>query len=170
MHAILYWIPFCFHHLFQLGTKAWQPLERLPKLSMEVLLSSFLDITTPPAQSLLGHLASLATNDSEKEKLTQLSHVSVKATRCSRLQFQVDFRMCLCQGHYTRIQKSYPPHQSNHFRSNRNNICSRTTSNLNKEQNFLTGFLIPRCHFYIVIMGSVDAVFWCGSGLQSQEI
>ncbi|XP_067008227.1 nitric oxide synthase, salivary gland [Anabrus simplex] len=53
--------------------KTWVPHERLPSCSLRTLLTRFLDITTPPTPDLLQHLASIATNPEEQEKLSQLA-------------------------------------------------------------------------------------------------
>lgn len=59
--------------------KGWKPFERLPVVSLDILLSSLLDISQPPSPVFMGHLATLAADAEEKERLTVLSNVSVCA-------------------------------------------------------------------------------------------
>ncbi|KAG8307258.1 Nitric oxide synthase, brain [Homalodisca vitripennis] len=51
---------------------AWEAHERLPRASLRVLLTRFLDITTPPTPDFLNFLASCATDPKDKEKLELL--------------------------------------------------------------------------------------------------
>lgn len=56
--------------------KSWEPHERLPVVNIRELFTRFLDITTPPTTILLQYLATTCENESEKEKLNNLSTVS----------------------------------------------------------------------------------------------
>uniref|UniRef100_C4TP54 Nitric oxide synthase 1 n=1 Tax=Ambigolimax valentianus TaxID=1338344 RepID=C4TP54_9EUPU len=57
-----------------LGTKkTWTQIEKMPTCSMRLAFTQFLDLTTPPSQSLLSLLATQATRDSDREKLELLA-------------------------------------------------------------------------------------------------
>ncbi|KAK6473256.1 nitric oxide synthase [Huso huso] len=53
--------------------KSWSPDTRLPACTLSQTLTYFLDITTPPSQSLLRKLAQLSTQDSERTRLETLA-------------------------------------------------------------------------------------------------
>ncbi|KAF5278426.1 hypothetical protein FQA39_LY05915 [Lamprigera yunnana] len=53
--------------------KTWIPHERLPDCSLRELFLRFLDITTPPPPNLLQHFASIATEEVDQIRLTQLA-------------------------------------------------------------------------------------------------
>ncbi|XP_022236006.1 nitric oxide synthase, salivary gland-like, partial [Limulus polyphemus] len=50
----------------------WQPYNRLPPCTMHTALSRYLDITTPPAPTILEHLAATATEKLDQLKLQRL--------------------------------------------------------------------------------------------------
>ncbi|XP_055513563.1 nitric oxide synthase 2b, inducible [Leucoraja erinacea] len=56
--------------------KDWKADERLPPCTLEEAFTYFLDITTPPSQHLLKKFAQLATEESEKNRLLELSQNS----------------------------------------------------------------------------------------------
>ena len=56
--------------------KTWLPHDRYLPNTLRMLLTRFLDITTPPSPNLLRYFASLATNPKEQARLTQLATVS----------------------------------------------------------------------------------------------
>uniref|UniRef100_A0A4W3IBC4 Nitric oxide synthase, inducible n=1 Tax=Callorhinchus milii TaxID=7868 RepID=A0A4W3IBC4_CALMI len=60
------------------GDKAsdWTATERIPACTLSEALTHFLDITTPPAPQLLKKVAQLATEESEKNRLLELSQNS----------------------------------------------------------------------------------------------
>ncbi|EEB12398.1 Nitric-oxide synthase, salivary gland, putative [Pediculus humanus corporis] len=51
----------------------WESHDRLPACSLKTLFTRFLDITTPPSPNLLQYLASVAKNETEKQKLQKLA-------------------------------------------------------------------------------------------------
>ncbi|XP_015598208.1 nitric oxide synthase, salivary gland [Cephus cinctus] len=53
--------------------KSWVPHDRYMPNSLKMLLTRFLDITTPPTPNLLRYFASIATNPKEQTRLTQLA-------------------------------------------------------------------------------------------------
>ncbi|KAF4518200.1 hypothetical protein B566_EDAN005925 [Ephemera danica] len=53
--------------------KTWEPHGKLPSATLRTLLTRYLDITTPPAQSVLRMLAAAATDPSDQEILCRLS-------------------------------------------------------------------------------------------------
>uniref|UniRef100_A0A670KA16 Nitric oxide synthase n=1 Tax=Podarcis muralis TaxID=64176 RepID=A0A670KA16_PODMU len=54
----------------------WTADSKFPACTLSQALTHFLDITTPPSQQLLRILSQLAKEESEKERLDHLSHVS----------------------------------------------------------------------------------------------
>uniref|UniRef100_A0A4W3I4F6 Nitric oxide synthase n=1 Tax=Callorhinchus milii TaxID=7868 RepID=A0A4W3I4F6_CALMI len=54
----------------------WTATERIPACTLSEALTHFLDITTPPAPQLLKKVAQLATEESEKNRLLELSQNS----------------------------------------------------------------------------------------------
>uniref|UniRef100_A0A4W3IBA7 Nitric oxide synthase n=1 Tax=Callorhinchus milii TaxID=7868 RepID=A0A4W3IBA7_CALMI len=56
----------------------WTATERIPACTLSEALTHFLDITTPPAPQLLKKVAQLATEESEKNRLLELSQVRTK--------------------------------------------------------------------------------------------
>ncbi|MGH0185974.1 UNVERIFIED_CONTAM: hypothetical protein FKN15_019885, partial [Acipenser sinensis] len=57
--------------------KSWSSDTRLPACTLSQTLTYFLDITTPPSQSLLRKLAQLSTQDSERTRLETLAQASI---------------------------------------------------------------------------------------------
>ncbi|XP_041378542.1 nitric oxide synthase-like protein [Gigantopelta aegis] len=57
-------------------TKAWTPFEKMPRCSLRTAFTRYLDVTTPPSQSLLQLLATQASRDADREHLEQLATVS----------------------------------------------------------------------------------------------
>ncbi|XP_012262601.2 nitric oxide synthase, salivary gland [Athalia rosae] len=53
--------------------KTWMPHDRYLPNSLRMLLTRFLDITTPPTPNLLRYFASIATNPEEQAQLTELA-------------------------------------------------------------------------------------------------
>ena len=68
------------HHyniLFLLGSfKTWDQYNKLPVCTLRTAFARFLDITTPPSQTLLKIISAQATKDCDKEKLDNLTNVS----------------------------------------------------------------------------------------------
>jgi sulfite reductase alpha subunit-like flavoprotein len=70
------WLYFIPPNLFISGPrKEWVFYENLPPATVVEWFKKFLDITTPPTQSLLGDLATYATDPKQKEDLNVLSQV-----------------------------------------------------------------------------------------------
>jgi len=55
------------------GGKVWQNQERLPNCNLKTLFSNYMDITTPPSQTLLALLGAHAKDDEDKAKLKLLA-------------------------------------------------------------------------------------------------
>ena len=53
----------------------WQNQERLPNCNLKTLFSNYMDITTPPSQTLLALLGAHAKDDEDKAKLKLLATV-----------------------------------------------------------------------------------------------
>ena len=60
-------------------TKSWEQYSRIPVCTLKTAFSRFLDITTPPSQTLLKLLAAQATKDCDRESLENLANVSLFA-------------------------------------------------------------------------------------------
>ncbi|XP_067864479.1 nitric oxide synthase 2b, inducible [Heptranchias perlo] len=58
------------------SARDWKVEERIPACTLSQALTHFLDITTPPPQQLLKKFAQLATEESEKNRLLELSQNS----------------------------------------------------------------------------------------------
>ena len=56
--------------------RVWTAHEKLPRCSLRTLLTRYLDVTTPPSNSLLRFLASCTQNLQEQQSLDRLSLVS----------------------------------------------------------------------------------------------
>ncbi|XP_050408838.1 nitric oxide synthase, brain [Patella vulgata] len=57
-----------------LGTiKSWGPYEKMPVCTLKTAFTRFLDVTTPPSQSLLQSLAAQASRDTDREQLELLA-------------------------------------------------------------------------------------------------
>lgn len=54
------------------GETSWKVVKRLPIMPLSTLFAAFLDITTPPSQTLLANLGDLATDKSQQKRLRQL--------------------------------------------------------------------------------------------------
>ena len=59
-------------------TLTWKPHPRLPEASVWTLLTSYLDITTPPSPNLFSLLAQHTQDQDEKAKLELLARVIFK--------------------------------------------------------------------------------------------
>ena len=57
------------------GAKVWQDQGRLPICDLNMLLSRYIDITTPPTQRLLALMASHAVDEDDKRRLQLLATV-----------------------------------------------------------------------------------------------
>lgn len=57
--------------------KTWAPHDRYLPNSLRMLLTRFLDITTPPTPNLLRYFASIATNAKERTQLDLLASVNM---------------------------------------------------------------------------------------------
>lgn len=57
-------------------SKSWEPHEKLPACSMRVLLTRFLDITTPPSRQLLTLLANFCGKKEDACRMKFLANVS----------------------------------------------------------------------------------------------
>lgn len=70
-----------FNYLFNLArvgiVKTWIAHDRYLPNTLRMLLTRFLDITTPPTPNLLRYFASIATNPKEQTQLNLLSSVNV---------------------------------------------------------------------------------------------
>lgn len=63
---------------FQSGVvKTWVPHEKFSPNALRMLLTRFLDITTPPTPNLLRYFSSIAENPKEKNQLNLLATVSI---------------------------------------------------------------------------------------------
>lgn len=58
--------------------RSWSGHERLPRCSLRLLLTRFLDLTTPPSPAILQYLSSCCTDDVDKDKLQSLASVSIR--------------------------------------------------------------------------------------------
>lgn len=67
------------------SSKNWTPFEKMPVCSMRTALTHFLDVTTPPTQTFLQLLATLATRDMDKDRLEQLAKVLGKVVLTGNL-------------------------------------------------------------------------------------
>ena len=55
--------------------KSWTPDERLPPMTLRTALTHYLDVTTPPPQTVLKQLAAIATDDNQRKALEYLATV-----------------------------------------------------------------------------------------------
>ena len=57
--------------------KSWSPDERLPSMTLRTALTNYLDVTTPPPQTVLKQLAAIATDESHRKTLESLATASI---------------------------------------------------------------------------------------------
>lgn len=66
------------------SVKSWTPDERLPPMTLRTALTHYLDVTTPPPQTVLKQLAAIASDDNQRKALECLATVG----SCFRLNFR----------------------------------------------------------------------------------
>ena len=58
------------------SVKTWDAYKKIPVCTLRTAFARFLDITTPPSQTLLKIISAQATKDCDREKIENLTNVS----------------------------------------------------------------------------------------------
>ena len=66
----------CLNLKFVGSVKSWIPDERLPPMSLRTALTQYLDISTPPSQTVIKQLATVAIDENERRLLETLATAS----------------------------------------------------------------------------------------------